>query len=568
MTRVTSDRLPNHMNRVLLNHNMKGCFNMGAVSSISACRAVALRFGQRRRHYTITSALSATSSALQSKDDVQSGKQINDKISSEKNKVISKQMQQQQQHSSYTKPKSQQFQAPFSAFISCLPGLEPLLLKEVEYLHSHWSLNNHNNASNITKEQPHILPGGVKLTVPSLYHIYLLHLYIGTASHIYVRLNDDDFDGLPPLFRARGFPELQRKVKDLIVSQRWDEWLNTLPGGKENSGLNVQVHVTTSKSKLMHTKAIEERVKQTIGEMITNIASDSTESDATSCIRLMVRIDRDVVQLSLDTSLTPLHRRGYRLKPHKAPLREDLGYALLMSGGLMPCWDLRPHSLSVGSPPPTPPSSREKKRVLLFDPFCGSGTISIEGASLQLGLPPGRFHPPPLGGTTFCNPPLWEEIKSKALSASSAKQHESISVAAGDIDAKAIDAAKANAERAGVDKYIDFAKGSFVFHPLINYQSKQQKSKEFDASQPILLVANPPYGKRLSSDEETKNNSIYKRLANVLSSSSRSIDCAIIGTDLRIMRESGMPLDVAFSTKHGGMNVVAMAGGLRKSKGL
>jgi 23S rRNA G2445 N2-methylase RlmL len=103
---------------------------------------------------------------------------------------------------------------------------------------------------------------------------------------------------------------------------------------------------------------------------------------------------------------------------------------------------------------------------------------------------------------------------------------------------------------------------------LINYQSKQQKSKEFDASQPILLVANPPYGKRLSSDEETKNNSIYKRLANVLSSSSRSIDCAIIGTDLRIMRESGMPLDVAFSTKHGGMNVVAMAGGLRKSKGL
>jgi putative N6-adenine-specific DNA methylase len=568
------------MNRVLLNR-MKGCFSLEAVSTISVCRVVLLSCRRRRRHYASTSVLLVSSSAGQNNDHVKKprgqhpAKQTTNKIPTNKNKATSKQMQQQQQqHTSYTKPKSQQFQAPFSAFISCLPGLEPLLLKEVEYLHSHRSSNDHRNkASNPTKEQqPHILPGGVKLTVPSLHHIYILHLYLGTASHIYLRLNDDNFDGLPPLFRARGFPELQRKVKDLIISQRWDEWLNiTAPSVGDNSEkfpLNVQVHVTTSKSKLMHTKAVEERVKQTIGEVITNIASDSNESDTTPCIRIMLRIERDVVQLSLDTSLTPLHRRGYRLKPHKAPLREDLGYALLMSGGLMPCWDLRPHSLSAGSTPPS--SSIGTRRVLLFDPFCGSGTIAIEGASLQLGLPPGRFHPAPLGGTSFCNPELWEEMKSKALSASSAKRHDSISVAAGDIDPKAIDAAKANAKRAGVDECIGFVKGSFVFHPLLHQSKQGQKSKTFDASQSLLIVANPPYGKRLP--DETKNNSIYKKLAKVLSSSSsssssRSTDCAIIGKDVRIMRESGMPLDVAFSTKHGGLNVVAMAGSLMKPQG-
>ena len=579
MNRVLQNQKTKMMNRVLQNQKMKGCCTIFLNQRVeSACRLAPLFFG-RRHHYASTSSAWQNSNGVHQSQWKNRGqqprKQTIDKISSSKKK--SKEATPKQQHVTYTKPKSQQFQAPFSAFISCLPGLEPLLLKEVEYLHSHWSSNNDHTASKLGKGQPYILRGGVKLTVPSLHHLHILHLYVGTASHIYLRLNDDNVEGLPPLFRARGFPELQRKVKDLIISQRWDEWLTGHNGGKEKSLVNVQVHVTTSKSKLMHTKAIEERVKQTIGELIPNIASDSNESDeaTTKTVRLMTRIDRDVVQLSLDTSLTPLHRRGYRLKPHRAPLREDLAYALLMSGGLMPCWDLRSQFAiksdesfaAVDSPLP---SSRGTNRVL-FDPFCGSGTIAIEGASLQLGLPPGRFHPPPMEGTSFCNPALWEEMKSKAMmSVSRAKQDDDlVCVAAGDIDPKALDAAKANAKRAGVDDCIDFIKGSFVSHPLLKQQSKDGKKTNVldDATQqPLLVVANPPYGKRLSPDE-TKS-TIYRKLANALlsSSSSRSVDCAIMGKDLRIMREAGMPLDVAFSTKHGGLNVVAMAGSLPKPK--
>ena len=559
---------------------MKGCRNLRAESAISdACRL----FG--RRHHASTSSAWKNNNGDDNMHQRQSKKtrwqhpmpmkqtikKIRSSSSHNKSKETTSKQKQHQHHAPYTKPKSQLFQAPFSAFISCLPGLEPLLLQEVKYLQSHWLSLNDCKASNLRKGHPHILRGGVKLTVPSVDHLYTLHLYMGTASHIYLRLNDDNFEGLPPLFRARGFPELQRKVKDLIISQRWDEWLTgSGHSEKEHSLVNVQVHVTTSKSKLMHTKAIEERLKQTIGELIPNIASGSDESEAATAktVRLMTRIDRDVVQLSLDTSLVPLHRRGYRLKPHKAPLREDLAYALLMSGGLMPRWDLRPHfsndsddSIAAGS---LSSSSRGSNRVL-FDPFCGSGTIAIEGASLQLGLPPGRFHPPPLECTTFCNPALWEEMKSKAMSVSSTKQDDPVYVAAGDIDAKALDAAKANAKRAGVDDCIDFVKGSFVSHPLLKLQPKNgKKSNVLDAThQSLLVVANPPYGKRLSPDETKKT--IYRKLAHVLlsSSSSRSIDCAMIGKDLRVMREAGIPsLDVAFSTKHGGLSVVAMTGSL------
>ena len=474
----------------------------------------------------------------------------------------------QQQHVSYSKPKMQQFQAPFSAFISCLPGLEPLLLREVEYLRSQWSINDDKARNNANTGVPQILQGGVKIIVPSLHHLYILHLYLGTASHIYLRLNDDNVDGLPPLFRARGFPELQRKVKDLIISQRWNEWLTNNDNGhtgEEDSPINLQVHVITSKSKLMHTKAVEERLKQTIREVIPSIKDDDeegSEQKAQSMIRLMARINRDVVQLSLDTSNTPLHRRGYRLKPYKAPLREDLANALLMSGGLMPCWDLRPQFGSV-----TTDSfiTLERRESVLFDPCCGSGTIAIEGAAMQSGLPPGRFRPPPLEGTSFCNPALWEEMKSNALSVSkSAKEDNSICVAACDIDPKALDAAKANAKRAGVEHSIDFFKGSFVIHPFLKQQPNPpgQKSDSLDETKSLLVVANPPYGRRLSPNK--RQNTIYRKLVNSLLSSSRSIDCAIIGSDVRVMRGSGMPLEVAYSTKHGGLNVVAMTGTLSK----
>jgi 23S rRNA G2445 N2-methylase RlmL len=228
-----------------------------------------------------------------------------------------------------------------------------------------------------------------------------------------------------------------------------------------------------------------------------------------------------------------------------------------MAGGLMPSWNLQPHFLT-GDDSLGPEKQRQKQKMTLFDPFCGSGTIAIEGASLQMGLPPGRFRPPPLEGTAFYNSSLWEEMKSKALSVS---RKDSLQVAAGDIDQKALDAAKSNARKAGVDGCIDFVKGSFVLHPLL----KDPKGE--NASQSLLVVANPPYGKRLSlsSSHKTTQSNIYRKLAKAISSistSSRKVDYAIIGKDMRIMRESGMPLDVAFSTKQGGLNVAVMIGSL------
>ncbi|KAL3827354.1 hypothetical protein ACHAXA_003088 [Cyclostephanos tholiformis] len=488
-------------------------------------------------------------------------------------------------HSNKT-PTSKPLRGPFSIFVACLPGLEPLLYEELSYLLQSSEISEQSKAK--------VIPGGVEVTIPSLAYLYVLHLYLGTASHIYLRLNGGDRSaGLPPLFRARGFPELQRKLKDLMVSQQWDRWFD-IPRSRTNcvreeSELTwqLQVHVTTSKSKLMHTKAVEERVRETIGEVLGVKGLDSTNSacgveatangsnkslDVRPVVRLLVRIDRDEVQLSLDTSSSssaiPLHMRGYRLNPHKAPLREDLAFALLMAGGLKPRWNLQPlrpwlikdDAEINGVFDSNMKNDEVESSVQLFDPLCGSGTIAIEGASILAGLPPGRFRPPPLEGTRLYDTSLWNNIKLRALSSSLLLANvdadaRTIMVAANDINKDAIHAAISNSKRAGVENFIDFTIGSFKIHPLSN-RSPQQSTYKISDSRDLLIVTNPPYGKRMLSDE---SNSIYKQIANALKSLPYRIRCTIIGKEPRSLRESSLPLRVAFSTKQGGLSVVAMS---------
>ena len=90
------------------------------------------------------------------------------------------------------------------------------------------------------------------------------------------------------------------------------------------------------------------------------------------------------MQISIDTSSTPLHQHSCRSEMAKAPLREDIAYSMLYAAGL-------------------------QNYQGLLDPMCGSGTIAIEGAAMKLGLPPGRLRNLSLDGTAFHSPELWLE---------------------------------------------------------------------------------------------------------------------------------------------------------------
>ena len=83
-------------------------------------------------------------------------------------------------------------------------------------------------------------------------------------------------------------------------------------------------------------------------------------------LRVNIHLVKNRCTVSLDTSGTPLDRRGYRLERTEAPLRETLAAALLALSG----WD--------GGVP-------------LADPMCGSGTILIEAALKAGRRAPGLF---------------------------------------------------------------------------------------------------------------------------------------------------------------------------------
>ena len=109
--------------------------------------------------------------------------------------------------------------------------------------------------------------------------------------------------------------------------------------------------VTSQKSRLYHSGAIEERLRAVVPK---------------GPVTLMCRLNRDRCDLSVDTTGERLHRRGWRTEAGGAPLRETLAAGVLALGGWSP-------------------------GMALFDPMCGAGTFLIEAASAAMGLCPGRL---------------------------------------------------------------------------------------------------------------------------------------------------------------------------------
>jgi putative N6-adenine-specific DNA methylase len=172
------------------------------------------------------------------------------------------------------------------------------------------------------------------------------------------------------------------------------------------------------------------------------------------------------VTLSINTARTSLHKRGYRLPGHPAPLKETMAAALLHL------------------------ASYEGKQVFL-DPMCGSGTIAIEAAYLALNKAPLIHRKKNEFGFEHLidfNRSLWRSIQEKVREEKLALAPHQIYAA--DMDQTYVELAKKTALRARVEKHIQFSTSSF-----------------FDLLPPAptgIIVTNLPYGKRLGQEKELK----------------------------------------------------------------
>lgn len=183
---------------------------------------------------------------------------------------------------------------------------------------------------------------------------------------------------------------------------------------------------------------------------------------------IKVSMVNDIATITLDTSGVALHKRGYRQNAVTAPLKETLAASMIM----LSYWN--------------------KERVL-FDPFCGSGTIPIEAAMIAKNIAPGLYRDFAAKHWSWIGEEVW---KAEIKNAFQAIDHESnIKIYASDLEALSIEAAKENAEEAGVIDCIEFQVSDF---------------KAVDYALPYaVLVTNPPYGDRLT-EENYQINQLYQ----------------------------------------------------------
>ena len=163
----------------------------------------------------------------------------------------------------------------------------------------------------------------------------------------------------------------------------------------------------------------------------------------------------DKAVLYLDTSGTPLHKRGYRPAQVAAPLRETLAAAMV---------DI----------------ARYRGKGDFCDPFCGSGTIAIEAALAALNRAPGLNRSFQAEKWGWPDKSVWETQRQSAREREYAGEYR---IFASDIDPKAVATARANARRAGVEELIAFSVAD---------------ARSFDRSTDGgVICTNPPYGERL-----------------------------------------------------------------------
>ena len=259
------------------------------------------------------------------------------------------------------------------------------------------------------------------------------NLWLRTADRVLLKMAE---------FEARTFEELFQQTKALM----WEALIP--PDGK------FTVTGTSVKSQLHSVPACQGICKKAIASRLGEAYMMENLPETGAEYTVKVTILKDRVTLTVDTSGSGLHKRGYRVKTVAAPIKETLAAAMVQ----LSFWN--------------------KDRVLL-DPCCGSGTIAIEAAMIGRNIAPG------LSRSFACEE--WEAIEKKRAY-DFMDDEAKLDIVGIDIDKMAIEAAKENAIEAGVDDCIRF----------INADMARIK-----ASKPSgIIITNPPYGERIGEQKQ------------------------------------------------------------------
>jgi putative N6-adenine-specific DNA methylase len=204
----------------------------------------------------------------------------------------------------------------------------------------------------------------------------------------------------------------------------------------------------------------------------------------------------DFCHVSLDTSGTPLYKRGYRVVLHDASINEVLAAGMIRLSG----WN---------------------KTGYFYDPMCGAGTIPIEAAMYAMNMPSGFFrtHWGFMNWKNYSSD-IWKEVTEEYT-------HEPLStdthILASDIASDSIYQARKNIASARMMKTIKLSQSAFSDIKTLSNSG--------------VIIMNPPYNKRLPIEDII---SFYQEIGNTLKHSFKGHEAWIISSDVKAIKHVGL----------------------------
>jgi putative N6-adenine-specific DNA methylase len=309
-------------------------------------------------------------------------------------------------------------------------------------------------------------------------------------------------------FKATNFRQLERKTNDFP----WELFLKMGP--------LPRISVTARHSRLYHKEAIADRLSRAIANRLSQ-GGLKPETQLHACINphLYVRAIDDQFTISLDSSGELLYKRGIKTQGGRAPLRETLAAAALNLAGFT-------------------------GKEALFDPMCGSGTFSIEGALMVQNIPPGWFRDFAFSGWPCFRPQRWAYLRREAKKRFNPPGGPSIY--ASDQDERVCDTLTRCLKTYDLYGTVNvFCKDFFDIAP----SEISEKAG--------LVVINPPYGQRIGSKDESKQ--LFYDICQKLKNDYTGWKLALIAPTRQFAVKVPMRLDAHF-LNHGGLKISLLVG--------
>jgi putative N6-adenine-specific DNA methylase len=327
-------------------------------------------------------------------------------------------------------------------FATCARGTEELLAEELESL----------GCARIRRDR-----GGVRFSA-NLDEALRACLWSRIAMRILFPLGEFEAHGAEGLYEA-------------AAQVPWEEHLTT--------ATTFAVEATVRQGEPGHSAFIALKIKDALVDRLRQkLGARPDVNKRDPDIRVVAHVAGERLSLALDLCGEPLHRRGYRVAPTTAPLKETLAAAILRAARY------------TGEEP-------------LVDPMCGSGTLAIEAGLIAENRAPGL-------GRDF-SVERWPHLSEQArailteLKADARRQQRTARwpILGFDKSEEAVAAARRNVRGAGLDSAVKVAEGD--------------ATRQLPLPQTAgLLVTNPPYGDRLRAGGQKGMKTFYFQLGESL----------------------------------------------------